>query len=195
MLFAGVTACVLLCAQLSNATSRDITNAEVRLSAGVRSIFLGWVKVPSPISLKVDADVLRYVRLQAQTTHHLANGVYHSGFSAGPVFTPLGRGAVGRGGFQLKWPILLGIGFFSGTVDPGNDGYDDDLRWLLWRLTTGLDLTWWKGGRAGFYLGFELGLTFKTDKGSNYNTYDDNVTFRDTHVIPELGLYLGIAFH
>ncbi len=142
---------------------------ELNVAVGIKCMFnVGWGFIPAPITVVLNADVLRYLRVHGEFTYQMTEGVMRGSTGLGGVFTPLGKHAFLKPvGFQLKIPVLFEVGLLKGETEAG-DGYTDFNNWLLLGPSTGLDMTWWFGGKVGLRASFNLGYMFRVDLGSRY---------------------------
>ncbi|MBN2674479.1 MAG: hypothetical protein JXX29_22555, partial [Deltaproteobacteria bacterium] len=104
--------------------------------------------------------------------------------SGGMVFSPKGASASRTGGFQLKLPVLVDLGFMTGELEAG-DGFRDNINWLLIGPSSGVDLIWWKANKLGIIVSFKLGIQARIDMNSSYadepySSHRDNYANLDT---------------
>ena len=142
---------------------------ELNAAVGIKALFnVGWGFLPAPITVVLNADILRHLRIHGEFTYQMVEGVKRGSTGLGGVFTPVGKYAMQENvGFQLKVPVLFEIGLLKGETEAG-DSYTDYNNWLMLGPSTGLDLTWWFKGKAGFRASFNVGYMFRVDLGSRY---------------------------
>ena len=165
---------------------------ELNASVGIKALFnVGWGFIPAPVTVVLNADIMRYLRIHGEFTYQMVEGVKRGSTGLGGVFTPVGRHAMRENvGFQLKVPVLFEVGLLKGATEAG-DGFSDFNDWLLLGPSTGIDTTWWFKGKAGFRASFNFGYMFRVDLGSRYD--DEYSTNKDDIGTFEAAALLGVV--
>lgn len=171
--------------------------SEVRAWIGDRSQFVSmFTAIPAAPSLAVAVDLRAPVRIELQ----LVAGIFWSvqtTASAGVPFLLYDGRESGRSVLELKLPLQLAFGYVKAEWE-ADDGYDDEVSWLLLGPTAGLDFTWWVRERLGVCLAIGGSFLFRiADLGSAYGGGDDDPTYSVAHGklgIGEVILSFGLAF-